>query len=205
MASQTASRALVDAVATAAETLQGTSQEMSQTAESTTTQAASVASYAEQSAHNVQTVAAAAEQLNCSIREIARQVEQAATITTEAVLEAERSNTLITGLAGQANKIGEIIQLINDIASQTARATQQIAQRIADVQGAATGEIARNVQEVASGTQDVTSIFATGDDRADLRLFPDPGGRRKGFVRRSLFTASMQRPHESGHKGPAHR
>lgn len=110
---------MVEIVAAAATELQSTSQNMAETAERTSSQSEVVASAADQAAGNVQTVAAAAEELHASISEISRQVSEGNRISSEAVEEAERTNQMVNGLAAAAGKIGEVVKLINDIASQT--------------------------------------------------------------------------------------
>jgi methyl-accepting chemotaxis protein len=99
--------------------LQSTANSMSTTAEETSRQATSVAATAGETSHNVQTVAAATEELHSSISEISRQVAQSAGIAGQAVEEADRTNVTIQGLAETAQRIGEVVQMIQDIASQT--------------------------------------------------------------------------------------
>jgi methyl-accepting chemotaxis protein len=186
---------LVDAVAAAAAGLQTTSQDMTRTAEDTTVHATAVASAAEESAVNVQTVAAAADQLNTSIGEIARKVDQAAAVCEDAVAESQRTNSLIQGLADRAGRIGDVVKLINDIASQTnllalnatieaaragdagkgfavvanevknlagqtARATEQIAQQITDVQ-AATHDAVSAIQAIGRTIGHISEISSS--------------------------------------------
>lgn len=110
---------LVGSLSTASETLQDTARLMNGTAAATTREATSVATAAEQASVNVQTVAAAAEQLNCSISEISRHVTNSAGITGRAVQDAQRTNMLVRELAGDAERIGQVVQLIVNIASQT--------------------------------------------------------------------------------------
>jgi methyl-accepting chemotaxis protein len=64
-------------------------------------------------------VASAAEELSTSIQEISRRVSEAAEISVGAVREAEQTTMTIRSLAETAQKIGEVINLITDIASQT--------------------------------------------------------------------------------------
>ncbi len=106
---------LIDAVAE----MQGAARVVSGAVQSAGTQAASVVATAEQASANVSTVATAAEQLSASIHEIAQQVHRSSTISSQAVTEAERTNALVLSLAEAAGRIGEVVTLINDIASQT--------------------------------------------------------------------------------------
>ncbi|RED52343.1 methyl-accepting chemotaxis protein [Aestuariispira insulae] len=73
----------------------------------------------EQAASNVQTVAAASEELSHSIREISTQVANSTRIAKEAVHQAEETNQDIRTLADNAQKIGDVLNLISDIAEQT--------------------------------------------------------------------------------------
>jgi methyl-accepting chemotaxis protein len=99
--------------------LEATAEAMTGTAKRSNEQAAAVASAAEEASVGLQTVASAAEQLTASIGEIGRQVANSATITGKAVDEAKRTDQMVHALAQAADKIGTIVQLINDIAGQT--------------------------------------------------------------------------------------
>ncbi|MFX9600772.1 methyl-accepting chemotaxis protein, partial [Acinetobacter baumannii] len=72
-----------------------------------------------QAAANVQTVASASEELSASIREIAGQVANSSRIASGAVEQAQRTDAIVQGLASSAEKIGEVVGLINQIAGQT--------------------------------------------------------------------------------------
>jgi methyl-accepting chemotaxis protein len=88
-------------------------------AEATNKQSTSVAAAAEEATGNVQTVAAATEQLTGSINEINRQVARSSEIGRQAVEQAQHTNVMVKGLSEGAQKVGEVVRLINDIASQT--------------------------------------------------------------------------------------
>ncbi len=92
---------------------------MSGSTEDTKQLASAVAAGAEEATANVQSVAAASEELTASITEIGRQVTQASVVARKANEESETTNASVSGLAEAANKIGEVVALINDIASQT--------------------------------------------------------------------------------------
>jgi methyl-accepting chemotaxis protein len=68
---------------------------------------------------NVETVAAAAEELSASIKEISRQLVQANEIVRSATAHATVTNDDIAALARVAQRIGDVVKLIQDIAEQT--------------------------------------------------------------------------------------
>jgi len=109
----------VQAVAVAAQQLQGTAQGLSTTAAQTSQQATAVAAASEEASVNVQTVASAAEELSGSINEISRQVAHSSQISGTAVSEASRAEHVVAELSSAVQKIGDVVMLINDIAAQT--------------------------------------------------------------------------------------
>jgi len=110
---------LVTSVSSAASEMEVTAQSMASVSEETSRQATTVAAAAEQASANVQTVAGAAEELTSSIREIARQVENSTTIARAAADKANDTRRTMQSLANAAGRIGEVVNLITDIASQT--------------------------------------------------------------------------------------
>jgi methyl-accepting chemotaxis protein len=99
--------------------LHATAQTMSSLANQSMKQAHLAANAAMEATGNVQTVSAASEQLYASISEISRQVGEAARISTEASQETNRINIMMQTLSTTAQRIGEVVNLVNDIASQT--------------------------------------------------------------------------------------
>ena len=110
---------VVDSVSVSASEMEHTAQTLFVSAKLTSEQALTVAAVSDETAQNVQTVAAAAEQLSASISQISSQVSEAAQISAEASEEAARTNAMVQALSTSAAKIGEVVNLINDIASQT--------------------------------------------------------------------------------------
>ena len=111
--------AMVGQIAAGATELEATAQSMTGTAEHTKQQAAAVAAAAEEASSGVQAVASAAEQLTASIGEISRQVAQSAQMTGRAVSDTQRTDKIVRALADGAQKIGEVVGLITNIAGQT--------------------------------------------------------------------------------------
>jgi methyl-accepting chemotaxis protein len=112
-------KGVVDAVAASATELQASAQSMSNTAEQTSRQSGTVAAAVEQTSANVQTVASASEELTASFGEIGRQVVNSARVAGQAVTQATQTGQTVQALATAAQKIGEVVHLIQGIASQT--------------------------------------------------------------------------------------
>ena len=111
--------AMLAKIKTATEYLHKSADTLSANAEQTERQSAAVAAATDQATANVETVSAAGTELTASIGEISRQVIQSAATSRAATNEASEAMTKIAGLAASASKIGEVVSLINEIASQT--------------------------------------------------------------------------------------
>lgn len=154
---------------------------MTETVSSVSHEAVEAAAASNQTSGNVQAVAAGAEELSASFQEIARQVARATEIAQKAVAVAGNARSIVSTLAGDAQKIGEIVSLISDIAAQTnllalnatieaARAGESgrgFAVVAAEVKtlatrtARATDEIGGQVSSVRASTTDVTSAIAS--------------------------------------------
>lgn len=154
---------VVEGVSLAATELQSTAQSMSTTAEETSRQSTVVAAASEETTQNVQTVAAATEELTASIQEIGNQVTESTRIVGEATNQANDANAKVQGLADAAQKIGEVVRLINDIAGQT-----NLLALNATIEAARAGEagkgfavVASEVKTLATQTARATEEIAT--------------------------------------------
>jgi methyl-accepting chemotaxis protein len=110
---------VLDGLTQVSGTMQSTSEGVSLGAEETRALALNVASAAEETSVNVQTVASAAEELAASITEIGTQVQTASDITQKAVSVTDDTGAQIKALDESVTKIGDVVNLINDIAAQT--------------------------------------------------------------------------------------
>ncbi|WP_085899985.1 methyl-accepting chemotaxis protein [Kiloniella majae] len=99
--------------------MRSASRNMNEIVESLTNRTTSVSTSTGQASERIQAVASASEELSSSIGEITRQVEQSNAITLKAVGEAQSTDTTISELSGAAEKIGHVVNLIQDIAEQT--------------------------------------------------------------------------------------
>lgn len=116
---ETSVRGIVQIVSSSATQLQSSAETLAAMSEQTRNQATAVSNAANRASANVSMVAASTNELTSSIGEIGRQVTQSATVAQNAAAEARETDMMVKGLAGAAQKIGDVVALINDIASQT--------------------------------------------------------------------------------------
>jgi len=98
-----------------------------------------------EAAMGVSTAASATDELASSIGEIARQIAQTNKVVTMTVDEAQATNSEMTTLADSAQKIGDIVKLIQTIAGQT-----NLLALNATIEAARAGEAGRGFAVVAS-------------------------------------------------------
>lgn len=180
---------VVEAVAVAASEMQGLSAAMNGCNSETGRQTAAATGASMQASANVETVASATEELTASINSIAAQVTRSAQIAAKAAEDAGRTNTVVEGLAAGTQKIGEVVTLIQSIASQTnllalnatieaARAGEHgkgfavVASEVkalANQTAKATEEISAQIQDIQAATgQAVHAIEAIGGTIAEI-------------------------------------
>lgn len=172
--------ALASEVTQAASRMQEAAQRMSSVAEEGNRQSVTVSAASEEASVNVQNVAAATEQLDASIGEIGRQADLSTNIANRAVAQARDTSKAVEGLTGSAQKIGDIVSIINDIAGQTnllalnatieaARAGEagkgfavvaQEVKNLANQTARATEDIAAQVTAIQTETRDTAGAIA---------------------------------------------
>jgi methyl-accepting chemotaxis protein len=166
-------KSVVSSVATSAREMELSAKAMENIAEETGRQAVMVAGASEEASTNVATVAAASEELASSISEIGRQISQSVQVASAAVQDSEQTDAKMNALVVAAQKIGEVISLINNIAGQTnllalnatieaARAGDQgkgFAVVASEVKSLA-GQTARATEEIRRQIEDIQNISA---------------------------------------------
>ncbi len=156
---------MVSMLAASSTEMEATAKSMRATADQTSQRASTVAGAAEEASSGVQTVASAAEQLSASINEISQQVAHSAQITGKAVGDARRTDEIVQTLAQGAQKIGDIIGLISNIAGQT-----NLLALNATIEAARAGDAGKGFAVVASEVKNLASQTAKATEEISLQI-----------------------------------
>lgn len=156
---------VIGTVTSAATELQSASSQMAGTATETSAQATTVASAAQQASANVQTVASATEELAASIKEIAHQVDRSQQVSVKASDVAVSTTTKVQELSGKVSQIGEVVKLINDIASQT-----NLLALNATIEAARAGDAGKGFAVVASEVKGLANQTSKATDEIAAQI-----------------------------------
>jgi methyl-accepting chemotaxis protein len=159
-------KALVQVVASSADEMQGTAQSLAAAAEQTTQQSS--------------TVSSASEELAASVNEIARQITEATNVCSVAVNEARNSEKMVGDLVSAGEKIGNVTQMITDIAGQT-----NLLALNATIEAARAGEAGKGFAVVASEVKSLANQTAKATEEIEEQI--------RGIQSASQTTASAIR------------
>jgi len=145
-------KAKVDSVTGSSRNMQAASETLAAAAEETNQQAAIVSS--------------ASEELAASVTEISRQISTSSEVVEQAVSETDRSEQMVNDLLAAAQKIGDVTQLIADIASQT-----NLLALNATIEAARAGDAGKGFAVVASEVKSLAAQTskATDDIAAQIK------------------------------------
>jgi methyl-accepting chemotaxis protein len=146
---------VVSLVAEHAQKMRSAGERMRQHTSQSRAQVEEVTGNASEASHNVEVIAASAEEMSSSIREISERVAETASIASAAAKEVDDTDGRVQALSNTANKIGEIIGLINDIAEQT-----NLLALNATIEAARAGEAGKGFAVVAAEVKDLATQTA---------------------------------------------
>jgi len=148
-------RGVVSEVAKAAKDMQRVAGEITASVIGTSGRTAAAAAASEAASTSVSTVAAATEELASSVSEIGRQVGHSSNVAEAAVGKTQQTTEMGSGLAAAAEKIGDVLRLIDAIASQT-----NLLALNATIEAARAGEAGRGFAVVAAEVKELASQTA---------------------------------------------
>ncbi|WP_119167726.1 methyl-accepting chemotaxis protein [Algihabitans albus] len=146
---------VVETAAGSVDRMRGQAEGLSDISQRSAGAVAGASERAGQATENAQTVAAASEEMSASIGEISKQVSHAQGISQAAVQRAETTDQTVQSLAQAAQKIGEVTNLISDIAEQT-----NLLALNATIEAARAGEAGKGFAVVASEVKNLASQTA---------------------------------------------
>ena len=114
---------------------------------------------------SVEMAAAAAMQLSASISEISRRLVRTTDLVRNAAAETQHANDQIANLASAAQKIGDVVSLIGDIARQT-----NLLALNATIEAARAGEAGRGFTVVASEVKSLAAQTAKATDNVAAQI-----------------------------------
>ncbi len=180
--------ALVRTLTGAAAAMQTTADAMSHTASEVMSEAQVVTEAAHEASANVQTVASATEELSSSIAEISRQVSDSAQIATQAVRQADQSRAIMDSLTSSAQRIGEVVDLISQIASQT-----NLLALNATIEAARAGEAGKGFAVVAGEVKSLATQTAKATGEISAQIAAVQSASRQAAEAISAITATIAR------------
>jgi methyl-accepting chemotaxis protein/PAS domain-containing protein len=174
-------------VADQAQTMKSTATSLFDASEQTSLRAESALQASNEASTNVYSAADAANDLSHSIADISQQLAQANDVVHFAVAEARSTDGEIAGLAEAAQKIGDVVQLIRNIAGQT-----NLLALNATIEAARAGEAGRGFAVVASEVKSlaVQTAKATEDVAGQILAVQASSGGAVAAVQR--IAARMQ-------------
>jgi methyl-accepting chemotaxis protein len=158
-------RVAVTGMTAAAQALRGRAVRMAGDAERAAAGTKVLSDDARQTSSDVQTSAVAVEQLSASVQEITRQIAAAAEIARRADEQTRETAQVMQTLSGEAARIGEVVNLINQIAAQT-----NLLALNATIEAARAGDAGKGFAVVASEVKTLASQTANATQQIRIQI-----------------------------------
>jgi methyl-accepting chemotaxis protein len=156
---------IVDDLTSAAAVVESSTRTVAANAEQTAGKIDATTATAEQAAENVGTVAAATVELSASIGEISARVGEASRMAGDATQRADCATAIIASLAEAAQKIGEVVTLIQEIAGHT-----NLLALNATIEAARAGEAGKGFAVVASEVKSLANQTAKATEEISTQV-----------------------------------
>jgi len=172
---------IVETLAGSAQSVRGNMEAVAGIAEDNRGAALAVAGAGEEATGSVETVAAATEELVASVAEITRRLSEANRLAGQAAEAAGESEGTVASLDQSAQKIGDVVKLIQDIAEQT-----NLLALNATIEAARAGEAGKGFAVVASEVKNLANqtAKATEEIGAQIGQMQSATGETVGAIRR---------------------
>ena len=136
-------------------------------------------------------VASAAEQPSSSVDEISRQVTHSADIANGAAEEANRASEMIEGLNQAAQKIGDVVGIIQDIAGQT-----NLLALNATIEAARAGDAGKGFAVVASEVKSLANQTAGAAEEISAQISAIQGATKAAVDANGVIAKTITEIHE---------
>ncbi len=156
---------VAQAVESASGSLDDAAKRIAAEADGAAHEAASARSAVEEASSGVQTVAAASEELAAAVAEITRQVAQASQVAGRASAQVQGTDTLVRSLSDGAQRIGDVVRLISDIAGQT-----NLLALNATIEAARAGDAGKGFAVVASEVKNLAGQTAKATEEIAAQI-----------------------------------
>jgi methyl-accepting chemotaxis protein len=156
---------VLERVTSSAGNMQNTVQSMNRDVDSSARQSQSAANAALRSSGQVQSVVSSIGELNGAVADLESKLNHSAEITRKAADDAQRSYSQIQSLSEAAQRIGEVINLISDIASQT-----NLLALNATIEAARAGEAGKGFAAVAGEVKNLSNQTAKATEEISAQV-----------------------------------
>ncbi len=190
---ESAMAGVVGTVASSAEQLRVSAQNLAAATANTQNRAASAASASLQTSDNVRMVASAAEEMNTAVATISEHIAQSSRITETAARQAARTDQTVGSLAQAAGRIGEIVGLIQSIAGQT-----NLLALNATIEAARAGDSGKGFAVVASEVKQLANQTAKATEDIAAQITAIQGATTDAVGAIQGITTTIDEVHELG-------